>query len=619
METVPEQVLQEVAPPPARTEIEQLVADMQPLAQAATMDIAWLSQLGPFDAQQAVALAASAGDALARIRANTSALQKDVIVPFIQFWTERLSQTTVREIGQFGSRSYDLALVTSDFDIVCILQPGTSRKEHFDTVLRHISADPGPWTRTQKQVFGDTAQCKWMGVWVDFKAAHGGRHKDLACLSTDLMKVVVKRHEQSQVDAVHAFKLLCHDLNIIQHHMQAKAQKFKSIALCFFAFAALDAWVLASGAGLVADSATGLYIMVLARAFLAIDWTHCSIEIALDGSTRVVRRRPEQRDDINIWLESGQVNAAANVTHDFVATCRTALSNVTSQLPQALSDALQGQCVPTARELQEADHDHDYDDDHDHPPTARELQQRPSPAAPPPPPLEPPPPLALQPPPPAPTPTASPVVAVSAAASPPLPKFVTVSAAASPALPEFGAAPTPAPALPLPPLTKENLAEGAFAIYGGGESCRVIIWDSPQATDNSPVVAYFPGSDGWHSRSQPGDSQPGDWDPPVPCRSFLFDIGGKGLGQGKGASSFKRKLPEVALVGLHILRQWADSARRKVVLFGWSRGASWALRVAVLEAKLLDGIWAFAAYPTAYDPYVQDPPLVIVYGTPGRF
>ena len=48
------------------------------------------------------------------------------------------------------------------------------------------------------------------------------------------MKVVVKHREQSQVDAVHAFKLLCHDLNIIQHHMRARAQKFKAIALCLF-------------------------------------------------------------------------------------------------------------------------------------------------------------------------------------------------------------------------------------------------------------------------------------------------------------------------------------------------------------------------------------------------
>ena len=52
---------------------------------------------------------------------------------------------------------------------------------------------------------------------------------------------------------------------------------------------------------------------------------------------------------------------------------------------------------------------------------------------------------------------------------------------------------------------------------------------------------------------------------------------------------------------------------------GWSRGVSWALRVAVLEAELLDGIWAFAAYPTEYSQHVQDPPLVIVYGTPERF
>ena len=64
------------------------------------------------------------------------------------------------------------------------------------------------------------------------------------------------------------------------------------------------------------------------------------------------------------------------------------------------------------------------------------------------------------------------------------------------------------------------------------------------------------------------------------------------------------------------LRQWADSAHREVILMGWSRGASWALRVAVLEAKLLDGIWAFAAYPAQYSWDAQDPPLVIAYGTP---
>ena len=171
-----------------------------------------------------------------------------------------------------------------------------------------------------------------------------------------------------------------------------------------------------------------------------------------------------------------------------------------------------------------------------------------------------------------------------------------------------------APPLEQPLLTKESLAVGEFAVYGGGESCPVKIWDSPGATDNSPVVAYLPGSDGWkHANSTD------KWVPPVPCRMVLFNLGGRGRMQGKSANSFKRQLPEVALVGLHILRQWADSAQRKVILMGWSRGASWALRVAVLEAKLLDGIWAFAAYPTTYDFHTQDPPLVIAYGTPERF
>ena len=85
LETLPEQVLQKVAPAPAHTEFDQLVANMQPLAQEATVDTAWLSQLGPVDEQLALALAASAGDALAQIRANTIALQHAVIDTFIQY------------------------------------------------------------------------------------------------------------------------------------------------------------------------------------------------------------------------------------------------------------------------------------------------------------------------------------------------------------------------------------------------------------------------------------------------------------------------------------------------------------------------------------------------------
>ena len=166
--TPPEQVLQEVAPAPAHTEIDQLVADMQPLAQPATEDIGWLSQLGPFDAQQALALAASAGDALAQIRANTTALQDGVIDPFIRYWRARLSQTFVREIGQFGSRSYGLALATSDFDIVCNLQPGASRKAHFDTVLQHIDQDTsGAWARSNTHVRATPFSASgWASGWI---------------------------------------------------------------------------------------------------------------------------------------------------------------------------------------------------------------------------------------------------------------------------------------------------------------------------------------------------------------------------------------------------------------------------------------------------------------------
>ena len=261
--------------------------------------------------------------------------------------------------------------------------------------------------------------------------------------------------------------------------MQAKAQKFKAIALCFFAFAALDAWVVASAPTLVADSAVGTYVMVLAQAFLSIDWTRCSIEIALDGSTRIVRRRPEQQDDINIWLESSQCNAAHNVTHEFVATCRTALNNVTSRLPEALSRALQEQGVPDKDKRLKRPLSAPTTPSAATRPPPRPLpeqgplpEQRPSPAAPlrfaPPPPLKPPP---------SPAPTASPVVAASAAPSPapptyqvPVPPPPLQLPASTPALPYLSSGgsmhqvpvPFDASQRPVPPSRRVQPAQGTL-------------------------------------------------------------------------------------------------------------------------------------------------------------
>ena len=89
----------------------------------------------------------------------------------------------------------------------------------------------------------------------------------------------------------------------------------------------------------------------------------------------------------------------------------------------------------------------------------------------------------------------------------------------------------------------------------------------------------------------------------------VFEIGGKSASQGKSASAFRRRLPEVVCEGLRIIRRWADSAGRKIFLMGWSRGASWAFRIAVTEAALVDGVWACAAYPTTKGVDVQEPPL----------
>ena len=109
----------------------------------------------------------------------------------MQFWRSRLSGEHVSEIGLFGARYYQLPLGTSDFDVVCHLRPGASRKRHFETVFGFIAAEPsGAFTRVPSKVaYSDTLQCTWRGVWVDCKASFGARVLDSACRSTDFVKV----------------------------------------------------------------------------------------------------------------------------------------------------------------------------------------------------------------------------------------------------------------------------------------------------------------------------------------------------------------------------------------------------------------------------------------------
>ena len=175
----------------ADSELNRVVAAMQPAAGHPTATDTWLLQLGGFPGQGVRELGVSVGQAVSALRDHAEQLRSAILEPFLQFWRSRLSGEHVSEIGSFGARHYQLPFGTSDVDVVCHLRPGTSRTRHFETVVDIIVAEPsGAYTRVASMVtYGDTLQCKWRGVWVDFKACYGQRAVGSACRSTDLMKV----------------------------------------------------------------------------------------------------------------------------------------------------------------------------------------------------------------------------------------------------------------------------------------------------------------------------------------------------------------------------------------------------------------------------------------------
>ena len=175
----------------ADPELNRVVAAMQPAAGLPTATDTWLLQLGAVPQLDARGLAVSVGRVVSALRDHAEQLRSAIVEPFVQFWRSRLSWEHVSEIGLFGARHYQLPLGTSDFDVVCHLRPGCSRKRHFEKVLAIIAADPeGAFTQVPSAVtYGNTLQCKWRGIWVDFKASYGERALDSACRSSDLMKV----------------------------------------------------------------------------------------------------------------------------------------------------------------------------------------------------------------------------------------------------------------------------------------------------------------------------------------------------------------------------------------------------------------------------------------------
>jgi hypothetical protein len=87
----------------------------------------------------------------------------------------------------FGSKCYNLELVTSDVDLVVILGPGQNTKNWLKQVQMRVASFPA--FVLPKYQPTDTFQATYLGVPVDIKPIKNIRTIDGACRSTDCLKL----------------------------------------------------------------------------------------------------------------------------------------------------------------------------------------------------------------------------------------------------------------------------------------------------------------------------------------------------------------------------------------------------------------------------------------------
>lgn len=170
-----------------------------------------------------IALACSVTRVVAELKSHAAWRFTTVVQPCME-WCYRNAKALFNwvDVSPFGSCSYYLSLGSSDSDVAIVLAPGRGGKElldHLRTVARsdsratRISAYTGEHT---------TLQLKFLTVWVDIHPVKVARSADTACLSSDLLKLMVEQRGPCAAGfhAVLAFKLLCHHLRLCQHHTE---------------------------------------------------------------------------------------------------------------------------------------------------------------------------------------------------------------------------------------------------------------------------------------------------------------------------------------------------------------------------------------------------------------
>ena len=155
--------------------------------------------------------------------------EEEVTRPCVDWLNENLASWAPRSIALFGSHSYGLPLPSSDFDLAVVLGAGRGAKAFLQDLAAQAKVS-NQFSRAQLGVM-TTCQPKCRGVWVDIKPVRASRSADGACQSSDLMKLLIDDRRSVRGDfhdrllAVRLFKLICHQLKVVQRHMESRGRR----------------------------------------------------------------------------------------------------------------------------------------------------------------------------------------------------------------------------------------------------------------------------------------------------------------------------------------------------------------------------------------------------------
>ena len=192
----------------------------------------------------------------------------------------------------FGSHCYGLPLATSDFDIAVVLAAGQNPRK-FTERFREMSWASPEFTCTQRRVRSDCHQTEFQHLPVDVKPIKRTRASDGACRSTDVLKFSIEKRKQedlsfpAKLKAILIFKLICHQLDITQHHMKPRGQKIKAITLSYWAVAVCDYFNV--------DADVGCILRFLCETFLRFDWKQWKVAASAAGSIHIYEHGPFTR------------------------------------------------------------------------------------------------------------------------------------------------------------------------------------------------------------------------------------------------------------------------------------------------------------------------------------